>query len=322
MAQRGPGRRPGWLPNQEKPVHAQYDYEQVLSVSERVAFHIDEVLAPGARFDFTRPFLPETLARVEGLSFLTPRERLCLNQIRAHAYLGMFGTVEEFILPFVLDHARAELSRSDARTRALLQFAGEEAKHIDLFRRFCARFQRDFGSACELVGPAQAVARSVLAQGPLAVALTILHIEWMTQRHYIESVKNDQQLEPQFQKLLKYHYLEECQHAKLDTLMVLELARDMKPAEVTHSVGDYLSLIGAFDALLAQQVELDVRSLERAQKRALSQAEWEATRSAQLAAARFTFLGTGMTHPNFLETLDSISPASTEKVLSAARQFL
>ena len=303
-------------------MHAQYDYEQVLRVSERVAFHIDDVLAPGARFDFMRPFLPESLARVEQLSFLSPREQLCLNQIRAHAYLGMFGTVEEFILPFVLDHARAELAASDARTRALLQFAGEEAKHIELFKRFCQRFERDFGSACELIGPAQAVAKSVLAQGPLAVALTILHIEWMTQRHYIDSVKNDQQLDIQFQKLLKYHYLEECQHAKLDTLMVLELARGMKPAEVAHCVGGYLGLIEAFDALLAQQVELDVRSLERAQKRSLSQAEWEATRSAQLAAARFTFLGTGMTHPNFLQTLNVISPESTDKVLAAARQYL
>jgi hypothetical protein len=303
-------------------VHTHYDYEQVLSVSERAAFHIDDVLAPGVRFDFLRPFLPESLARVETLTFLTPRERLCLNQIRAHAYLGMFGTVEEFILPFVLDHARAELSSSDARTRALLQFAGEEAKHIELFKRFSARFARDFGSACELVGPAQAVAKSVLAQGPLAVALTILHIEWMTQRHYLESVKNDQQLDPQFQKLLKFHFMEECQHAKLDTLMVLELARGMKPAEVAQSVAGYLGLIEAFDALLAQQVELDVRSLERAQQRALSQEEWEVTRAAQLQAARFTFLGSGMTHPNFLETLSVISPESTDKVLSAARPFV
>jgi len=300
--------------------HAQFSYDQILSVSERVAFHIDDVLAPGARFDFSRPFLPESLARVESLTFLTPAQRVCLNQIRAHAYLCMFGTVEEFILPFVLDHARADLDGSDARTRALLHFAGEEAKHIDLFKRFRARFERDFGSACEVVGPAQAIAKSVLAQGPLAVALTILHIEWMTQRHYLESVKRDQRLEPQFQSLLKHHFLEECQHAKLDTLMVLELARGMKSAEISQSVAEYLGIVGAFDALLAQQVELDLRSFERAQ-RELSQVEWETARSTQFSATRFTFLGSGMTHPNFVGTLRLLGADAATTVLRAAQDF-
>jgi hypothetical protein len=48
----------------------------------------------------------------------------------------MFGLVEEFILPYVVDHARPQLSGDDYRVRALLGFAGEEAKHIHLFKRF------------------------------------------------------------------------------------------------------------------------------------------------------------------------------------------
>ncbi|MEX0804382.1 MAG: hypothetical protein WD688_13860 [Candidatus Binatia bacterium] len=47
----------------------------------------------------------------------------------------MFGLVEEFILPYVVDHARPQLSGDDYRVRVLLQFAGEEAKHIHLFKR-------------------------------------------------------------------------------------------------------------------------------------------------------------------------------------------
>ena len=31
---------------------------------------------------------------------------MTLNQIRGHEYLAMFGLVEEFILPYVVDHAR------------------------------------------------------------------------------------------------------------------------------------------------------------------------------------------------------------------------
>ena len=48
----------------------------------------------------------------------------------------MFGLVEEFILPFAVDHAQAQLLGDDYQVRALLQFAGEEAKHIHLFKTF------------------------------------------------------------------------------------------------------------------------------------------------------------------------------------------
>ena len=80
----------------------------------------------------------------------------------------MFGLVEEFILPFVLDHARSHLDGDDMRVRALLQFAGEEAKHIQLFKRF-----RDSastaGSASDCAGDRPApgeIAAKILAARP------------------------------------------------------------------------------------------------------------------------------------------------------------
>ena len=107
---------------------------------------------------------------------------------------------------------------------ALLQFAGEEAKHVHLFKLFCEEFEKGFGDKPAVIGPPEAIAQAILAHDPLAVALTILHIEWMTQRHYQESVKDDQELDPQFKSLLKHHWMEEAQHAKLDTLVVEALS--------------------------------------------------------------------------------------------------
>jgi len=40
------------------------------------------------------------------MDFLTSQEKLLFNQIRGYGYLYTFGMVEEFILPFVLDHVR------------------------------------------------------------------------------------------------------------------------------------------------------------------------------------------------------------------------
>src|SRR6476620_1522559 len=113
-----------------------YSYQAALEASDKINWKIEDIIGGDKRLDFRRPFMPESLARTDELPFLTPVERLKLNQIRGHAYLTIFGLVEEFILPFVLDQSRANLSEDDFRTRALLRFAGEEAKHIQLFKQF------------------------------------------------------------------------------------------------------------------------------------------------------------------------------------------
>jgi hypothetical protein len=209
--------------NREQPV-SHYSYEATLRSSQRASWKLEDVIGAGSALDFTRPFLPEPLARTEPLDFLDAREKRVLNQIRGHAYLAIFGLVEELILPFVLDQARAELRGDDWRVRALLQFAGEEAKHIQLFKRFREQFERGFGERCDVIGPPEEVARAELAHDPLGVALAILHIEWMTQRHYLDGSRDDGRLDAHFKSLLKHHWMEEAQHARLDTLMVEALA--------------------------------------------------------------------------------------------------
>jgi hypothetical protein len=128
-------------------------YQKLLQTSERITWQVEDLLGPSLRLDFTKPFLPESLARVRGLSFLTADEQQVQNQIRGHGYLYTFGMVEEFILPFVLDHVRSRLAGDDYRARALMNFAAEEAKHIQLFRAFRQDFELGFGSPCEVIGP-------------------------------------------------------------------------------------------------------------------------------------------------------------------------
>ena len=182
-----------------------YRFDEILETSERINWRVEDLIGESRRLNFGRPFLPEALARVEPLDFLTPRERTVLNQIRGHGYLYIFGLVEEFIVPFVLDHVRPVLHGNEARVRALLNFAGEEAKHIDLFKRFRSDFLESFGSDCEVIGPPEAIAQVILSKHPLAVALAILHIEWMTQRHYLDSVVSDESMDPQFKKIGRAH---------------------------------------------------------------------------------------------------------------------
>jgi hypothetical protein len=298
-----------------------YDYRETIVASNRINWQIEDIIGGEKRLDFSKPFMPESLARVEELSFLNADEKRILNQIRGHAYLSIFGLVEEFILPFVLDHVRPSLNENDYRVRAFLQFAGEEAKHIQLFKRFSAEFQANFGSECAVIGPPSEVAKAVLAHQPLAVAFTILHIEWMTQRHYIEAIKDNRAIDAQFKSLLRHHWMEEAQHAKLDTLMVEAIADDMNESEIEKAVDEYLEIGGFLDNGLKQQTIFDADSFELAAKRKLSDAEREEFIKIQHQANRWTYLGTGMTHPNFLSTLGALSAEQRKRIEEIAPVF-
>lgn len=298
-----------------------YSYATCLAASERNRWRIEDVVGGCRRLDFTRPFLPESLAWVEILGFLSPVEKLALNQIRGHAYLQAFALVGGFILPFVLDHARPRLSEEHHRVRALLAFACEQAKHIQLFRRFGAEFEHGFGSPCGVIGPPEAVAREVLAHDPLAVALVILNFEWFTQAHYLESVKDDGHLDPQFKSLLRHHWLEGAQHARIDTLIVEALAEGRGEAGIQSSVNDYFAISKFIDMALAQQVQLDLSSFELATGRRLDAAQRAEFVRVQHQASRWTFLGSAMTHPNVVATFDRLGAAARQRLQEEALAF-
>jgi len=293
-----------------------YTYQSVLAASEMIHWRIEDIIGGEKRLDFNKPFMPESLARVEPLKFLNSDEKRVLNQIRGNAYLVIFGLVEEFILPFVLDHARPQLQGDDYRVRALLKFAGEEAKHIQLFKRFRQEFEDGFGAYCAVIGPPEAIAAEILKHDPLGVAITTLHIEWMVQRHYVDSIRDNQALDPQFKSLLKHHWVEEVQHAKLDTLMVESLAAGRDEEGIMQGVREYIDIGGFIDGGLKQQVEFDLDSFERATGRLLTDVEKEEFRQQQLQANRWTYLGTGMTHERVLETLESLTPKARRTVES------
>ena len=298
-----------------------YTYQSTLAAGHVTPWRVEDIIGGDKRLDFSKPFMPESLAWMDRLTFLTADEKRILNQIRGNTYLSIFELVEEFILPFVLDEARPHLLDDDYRLRALLQLAGEEAKHIQLFKTFKQEFKEGFGTECAVIGPPQDVAAAVLAHSPLAVAITILQIEWMSQRHYLESIKDDQDLDPQFKSLLKNHWVEEAQHAKTDTLMVEWLAEGKTEAQIMEAVEEFLD-IGAFlDNGLTQQVEFDMDAFQRATGRQLTDAEKEEFRRVQKQANRWTYIGSAMTHERVLATLESLSPKARQRVESVAPAF-
>lgn len=304
----------------------QYSFKDCLQRAERITWRVEDLIGGDKKLDFSRPFMPENYARTGELDFLDADEKLTLNHIRGHAYLAIFGLVEEFILPFVLNHAQPMIIKpmqlgDDYRARAYLEFASEEAKHIHLFRRFREEFLAGFGVKCDVIGPPEAIGAHVLSKPALAVALLTLQIEWMTQRHFQESVTDDATLDPQFKSLLLHHWMEEHQHALLDAMMVQAIAEKLCQEEIDAGIDAYLELGAFFDAGLKQQTELDLDAFQRATGRTLSASERERFLAQQHQANRWTYLGSGMSHPRFLESLGRLNAAKRAAIEAAAPQF-
>jgi len=295
-----------------------YTYAATLKDSLRIDWRIEDVIGEGKSLDFTKPFLPDSLARTNELDFLSDKERLILNQIRGATYLHLFGLVEEFILPFAVDRAKDDVHGDKTRTRAILTFAEEEAKHQELFERFSLEFRKAWTTRLDLIGPAADIATAVLGHSQLAVAILILHLESLTQRHYLESVKTDEQLDPLFVSLLKHHWLEESQHAKIDTIIAAELASKATPDEIEAAIDEFLGIGGLLDGGLQQQAKFDSVAFEDAANRKLTDDERSRLETQQLRSYRWTFLVSGLEQENFVRAIRDLSETGLERVRATA----
>jgi hypothetical protein len=296
-----------------------FNYEATLASSLRAQWQLDDVLGETQDLDFSRNFMPESLAQTSALVTLNAGEQRVLNQIAAHQYLSIFGVIEEFILPFLLDHARPALRDDDWRVRALLNFAGEEAKHIHLFKRFHDAFVRGFPVECRVIGPSEAIGAKILSHDPLAVGLVILMIEWMTQAHYLGSIRDDGDLDPLFKSLMRHHWMEEAQHAKLDTLIVEALAEGRTEREFDRAMDEFFEIGGFLDDGLKTQAAFNLDALEQAIGRMIDGRD--AIEAQQHQAARWTYIGSGMVHERFKATLEQISPRAAARIAEAAPIF-
>lgn len=298
-----------------------YTYADCVANSRQVYWNLDAAVA-GLRFDFTKRLLPERIAGVDSLHFLSETEKLALNQIRGHSYAHLFLFVEEFIIPQVMDQAMDTVHNDPTATTALLRFAEEELKHQELFDAVKAALVRGLGIDFQVVGGRVEVANTVRSFGPLAVMLLTSMLEWITQRHFLECFRGDRsQLDPSYVEVFRLHWVEEAQHAKLDTLELQRMSVTASPTERAKAVDDLMSLCGAFDAILSQQTELDIDTLQTHIGRAFTAAERTEMHSKQLAAYRWTFLVSGLDHPVFRAVVTELSPPSVPKLDDAIAMY-
>jgi hypothetical protein len=294
-----------------------YSYADCLQKSHRVNWRIGDVLG-GRHFDATRRWLPARLSGADRIASLAPAEKLKLTQVEMGAYAHLFGYVEEFIAPTMVNLAQhVELTDREG-FEALTNFAAEEVKHMMLFREVRDGVDATLGFSLALLPDARQVARAVVSKRRAAVLLLTSAIEWLTQLHYLTCFQDDATLDPLTQQIFRAHWLEESQHARLDHLETLRAFRELSEPEKDRAVDDLIELIGAVDGLLQTQARLDVQNLQSCLWRQLGEAERDQVYAGVLGAKRYTFIESGVTHPNFQELLGLVTtPAQRQRLQEA-----
>jgi hypothetical protein len=295
-----------------------YSYDDTLKTSVKSAWTVDDCFQ-GRDFDFTRRFLPERIAGVDDISCLDDDEKRMLNQIRGNSYCHIFAFIEEYIVPLVIDRARADVYGDETRLWSLLRFAEEETKHQQMLRRAGEQFAAGFGLACGLVPGREAVAQAVLATSPLTALLLTSMVEWLTQLHYVEHVRDRGELDELFRDILRFHWIDESRHARMDSLLIDEIAGDPTAEQREAAIDQLLELGGAIDRLLSTQRELDIDALSRASGRTFSDGERREIGAHQQRAYRWTFLVSGLQHPNFVRIVGQLTAGGQNKIAGAAR---
>jgi hypothetical protein len=103
--------------------------------------------------------------------------------------------------------------------------------------------------------------------------------------------------------------------------MIESLAEQATPSEIDKAIADYADIGMFLDNGIKQQAEFNVESFTRATGRNLSASEREEMKNAMTKGMRWTYLGTGMTHPNFLSTVEAIKPAARKQIEEMAPAF-
>ena len=299
-----------------------YTYKACLNTSSRVYWDLNE-LFEGESFDFTKRWLPEEWANVDGISCLTGDEKLKLNQILGYSYYYYFDFAEEFITAQIIEQVRNHRFGDETKLRAMLRFAEEEVKHQAMFQRARAMMLEGFGSPIESVPGKEEVARVVLQKSPLAVMLLVTMLEWVSQTHYLSGVReNSQNLDSFFCKILKAHWIEEAQHTKLDSLEMDSMAEALSLADREKAVDELIELGGAFDSVFGSQADLDVDNLSAAVGRNFSDLEKEEIRISVHRSYRKCFLVAALEHPQFVEIIGEMTNEGVEKIAETATALL
>ena len=292
-------------------------YAAAIDASKRVRWEIDRDVIRGREFDFSRKFLPDSLALIERFGHLNAEGRRLVSQIQGRTYANMFGLVERFIGAKMLEVSREHWLGDQKALEALVRFTDEELKHQELFRRLETMMAAQMPAGYAFIPEPNGVANAVLGKSTWSVLGLTCLIELFTQAHYRASIEPDGKLSELWKDVFLFHWREEAQHAILDELEWRREHAKLDAAARDRAVDDLIALAGAVDGLLQIQAKSDAKYFSAIAGMRPAQ-EVERTREAFLAAYRWQYIVSGVQEPRFGAILASLTTVAQRERIGAA----
>jgi hypothetical protein len=281
-------------------------YAKAIEVSKRVRFDIERDVIRGRKFDFGKKFLPDGLSKIERLDFLSTEEKRLVSQIQGRTYANMFGLVERFIGPKILDVSRDHWLGDQLAFEALVRFTDEELKHQEMFRRIDALCAEGMPEGYTFLPQPNDVAGVVLGKPTWSVLALICHIELFVLAHYRQAIEKDEQLSELWKDVFTFHAREESQHAIMDEIEWRRADANLSPAERDQAVDELVALVAAVDGILQLQAKADIDYFVRVAGRKLNRAQVEAIGATFLYAYRWQYITSGVQDERFQRILGGL----------------
>lgn len=293
-------------------------YVGAIQVSEKNSWILDDILTEGHQLDLSKQFIP--LSGPE-LNDLSTEERLLLSQLMASSYTYIINIVEEFIVDLVMKQFSPQLKEDQDRSRALARFLDEEVKHQQLFSRFNQVLSHNLKTKIELPNNGLQFSKKVLEKSPLSVWLISLQAEVMTHYHYTEIFRSNQEIDSKFVEILKFHWIEESQHVRIDLLEIERLTANMPEAERIVAANDFIDLLRLIDIELNLATDLllqNFKALTSGHGRKINE---DILRPYLLKLFRHFLIYAGLSHPAIIKAMKLLD-VGLEKKFALARSLI
>jgi hypothetical protein len=298
-------------------------YAKCIEASKRVRFDIDRDVIRNRSFDFAKKFLPDGLTKTAELEFLGHDEKRLVSQIQGRTYANMFGLVERFIGPKILEVSREHWLGDQTAFEALVRFTDEELKHQELFRRVERMTAQGMPGGYSFVPQPNDVAGAVLGKCSWAVLALICHIELFVLAHYRQAIEPDAELSELWKDVFTFHAREESQHAILDELEWARENAKLTPAQRDQAVTDLIDLVAAVDGILNMQAAADVDYFLRICGRTFDKKQVQQLRDTMVKAYRWQYIVSGVQDERFQKVLGGmITDAQMKRIGTALAPIL
>ncbi len=281
-------------------------YAKAVEVSKRVRFDIERDVIRGRKLDLGKKFLPDGLSKVDRLDFLGAEEKRLVSQVQGRTYANMFGLVERFIGPKILDVSRDHWLGDQTAFEALVRFTDEELKHQEMFRRIDALCAEGMPGGYSFLPQPNDVAGVVLGKPTWSVLGLICHIELFVLAHYRQAIEMDEQLSELWKDVFAFHAREESQHAIMDEIEWKRADATLNPAQRDQAVDELIALVAAVDGILQLQAKADTDFFVRAAGRTFNRAQVEAIGATFLHAYRWQYIVSGVQDERFQKILGGL----------------